>query len=62
MGPGGAVSINLLAIDKVLDYLFVPLDSRLDLAGGVQKLANLYLAEIRKKDDNNRSKGRHGKK
>ncbi len=44
MGPGGAVGLNLLAVDKVLDYFDVPNDERLEFQMKVQTIANKVLA------------------
>ncbi len=39
MSSGGAVALNLLAVDKVFDYFEVHLSDRLELLSQVQELA-----------------------
>ena len=39
MGPNGAVTLNLLAIDKVFEWLKVHVDDRLELYDKIQTIA-----------------------
>ena len=44
MGPGGAVCLNLLAIDRVLDYYSVDMSERMEFQDKVQVIANKVLS------------------
>lgn len=44
MGPGGAVGLNLLAVDKAMDYYGVAEDERLEFAAKVKTITSLVLS------------------
>jgi hypothetical protein len=43
MGPGGAVGLNSLAVDRIFDYLEIPLNERDDLLWKVHAIASFCL-------------------
>lgn len=44
MGPVGAVGLNLIAVDKVMDYFDIPNCERIEFQSKVQLIANKVLA------------------
>lgn len=44
MGPNGAIGLNLLAVDKVMDYFRIAVDERLEFQSKVKTIANKVLA------------------
>ena len=43
MGPAGAIGLNMLAVDKVMDYFGIVNEERLEFLAKVQLLANKVL-------------------
>lgn len=54
MGPGGAVTLNVLAIDKVFDWLRVHIDDRLDLTVQIQTIAHAAILAVGKRAERKR--------
>lgn len=54
MGPGGAITLNLLAIDKIFDYFEIADEDRLDLYTQVQDLASECLAAQERESERQR--------
>lgn len=44
-GPGGAVAINIIAVDIVMGYYDIDHDDRLDIHHDVQSIADIVLSE-----------------
>ena len=44
VGAGGAIGLNLLAVDKAMDYLEVPSDERADFYDRVRTIASKVLS------------------
>ena len=51
MGPGGAVGLNALAVDRMMDYREVEIDEREDFLMKVKLVAAHVIKEIRKADE-----------
>ena len=58
MGPGGAVGLNALAIDRMMDYKGVELDEREDFLLKVKLIAAHVIKEARKAEESEMAKAR----
>ena len=45
MGPGGAIGLNFVAVDRAMDYFEVDLDERVEFYDKVRTLAAIVLTE-----------------
>ncbi len=59
MGPGGAIGLNLLAVDKVLDYFSVATAERLEFLTKVQIIANSVLSFQQAEADRKATQAKH---
>lgn len=53
-GPGGAITLNLLAIDKSFDYHNIDQEDRLELSNQIQELAAECIASQERKAEADR--------
>ena len=45
MGPGGAIGLSFLAVDRAMDYFEVDLDERVEFYDKVRTIAAIILTE-----------------
>ena len=45
MGPGGAIGLNFVAVDRAMDYFEVDLDERVEFYDKVRTIAAIVLTE-----------------